>query len=133
MLKTDFKKYSLALIKDDKIIHSSKAGGLRPLAECVQKFIGKTGGCTLHDKVVGLAAARIIAHSRMIDRVITLAASKPAAQHLREAGIALEAGETVECILNRDRTQTCPMEQKALAAKDDKTFYEEFIANCGPD
>lgn len=45
-------------------------------------------------------------------------AGKGAAELLAKQGITLEADKTVELILNRDRTGSCPME-KAVSGLDD--------------
>jgi len=119
----DFNEYCLALLKDGEVIHSSSEHYLKPLVECVKKFKGKVGGCVLHDKVVGLAAARLISYSQMAGEVHALVASKKAEQHLEEAGIKLYADEIVEKILNLGGTAQCPMEAAAEAAACDEEFY----------
>ena len=63
MLIPDFTRYSLALLEGEKLIYSACGGGLRPLWDALEKFQGKSG-LILHDKVIGLAAARLIVQFR---------------------------------------------------------------------
>jgi hypothetical protein len=60
MTHSEFPKYALALMDGDKIIHTASGAGLLPLWECLEKFRDSRGQFTLFDKVVGLAAARLM-------------------------------------------------------------------------
>jgi len=128
MLNPDFSQYSLALIKDDKIIFSSDKSGLRPLIECIKKSKGKEANCILFDKVIGLAAARCIIYSGFISNVIAGTASEKAIESLEKNSIKVKAATIVKNICNKDRTGICPMEKKALEAADNATFYNELAA-----
>jgi hypothetical protein len=125
MTAPDFGKYSLALIRDGEIIFSSEKSGIRPLVECAERFMGKLAGCELHDKVIGLAAARIIAYSGIASNIIAGTASKHAVELLEQEGISTRAGDIVEGILNKDRTAPCPMEKRALLHDDNGAFFIE--------
>jgi hypothetical protein len=118
-------EYSLALYSKDKVVFSSVESGLRPLFSCIQACIGKFDGCTLEDKVVGLAAARLIVYSGMISKVITPIASKKAVELLKSKGIEITAEQVVDRILTKDRKNTCPMEQKAMQM-DNIEFYKDL-------
>jgi hypothetical protein len=123
MLEPDFNNYSLALIKDDKILFSSTKSGLRPLVECVQKFKLKVSSCILHDKVIGLAAARIIVYSGMISHIKTTVCSKPAKEFLDKTNITLNSKKIVDNILDVNKSDMCPMEKRAIEAEDNKSFF----------
>ena len=127
MLEPDFNKYSLALIKDDEILFSSESSGLRPLIECVKEFKDKAKDCVLHDKVIGLAAARLIVYSEMINEVFTDIASKPAVELLEKKNIKLNAESIVDNILTKDKNDICPMEKKATEIENNKLFFSEII------
>lgn len=122
MLSPYFKDYSLVLIKNDGVVYSSANSGLRPLVECVCKFKGKFRDCILHDKVVGLAAARLIVYSGMISSVITNVSSKSAKELLDKSWIELNAGSVVDNILTKDKLSVCPMELKAMGM-DNEPFF----------
>ena len=126
VLAPDFTKYSLALIKDDKIIFSSKKSSLKPLIECIKRYKLKFKGCVLHDKIIGLAAARLIIHSKMIKLAFGCIVSKPAKDLLEKNGIKINTQEIVNNILNKNEDGICPMEKKAIEIKDDVLFLSEM-------
>lgn len=123
-MKPNFAKYSLALIKNNKIIYSSDKSGLRPLVECINKYKSKLKNCTLYDKVIGLAAAKLIVYSGMFSSVITKVISKLALDYLRDK-INLEYESLTENILNNEKTSICPMELKAKEL-DDTSFINHI-------
>jgi hypothetical protein len=129
MHKADFTKYSLALYKDSKLIFSSKGTGIRPLVDCIMKLKKESPNikdCILHDKVIGLAAARLIVYSKMISEVHAGTISKDAAVMLEKEYIEVEAEKGVENILSRDRSGPCPMEELARKVPDNKLFFLEL-------
>ena len=125
MLEPNFKEYSLALIKDNCIIYSSKKKGLRPLVDCINenKSMKK---CILHDKIIGLAAARLIIYSKMIYLVITHTISRSAEELLLKKDIKVDSQKKIKNILNKDKTSICPMELKALNIKENELFFSEI-------
>jgi len=125
MLSPDFTRYSLALLAGEKLIYFACGGGLRPLWEALTKFQGKSG-LILHDKVMGLAAARLIVHSGIITEIFTAVASRPARQFLEKNGIMLTASEVVENILTRDQSAVCPGEVIALGTDDPDAFIQKI-------
>ena len=127
MLSPDFTRYSLALLEDEKLIYSACGGGLRPLWDALIKFRGKSG-LILHDKVMGLAAARLIVYSGMIAGIFTEVASRPARQFLQKNSIALTADDVADNILTRDKSAICPGEMIALATDDPDVFLQKIRA-----
>lgn len=120
---------SLVLVKDDKIVFESDKPGLRPLLMCLDELKEKhsnEAGFTLYDKVIGLAAARLILCSKAIDKVVTPIVSKKALALLKDRGLTVEYGELVENIMNRDKTGVCPMERKAECISGDQEFYDSI-------
>lgn len=123
MLKPNFKKYSLVLIKDNEIIYSSNKSGLKPLIGCVKKYGSKFKGCILYDRVIGLAAARLIVYSKIISKVISQVSSKTAKELLKKNGIELITKNIVNNILTKNKQSICPMEVKAMEIKNNKSFF----------
>ena len=122
-----FSDYSLALLDSNKrMIFSSREKHLKPLLECIKKFRGNASSCILYDRVIGLAAARLIAYSLFISEVITPVASENAASFLKKENISLKAGKIVKNILNSKKDALCPMENLALKITDSKEFYEKI-------
>ncbi|MBD3164264.1 DUF1893 domain-containing protein [Candidatus Woesearchaeota archaeon] len=111
-MKPDFEKYSLALIKNNKVVYSSDKPGLRPLVNCIAKNKEKKD-CALHDKVIGLAAAKLVFNSGIAEKIVTSIISKPAFDFLKDK-LVVEYDEIVKNILNTERKVICPMEKKAL-------------------
>lgn len=125
MLIPDFSKYSLALLEGNKLIYSSQDKGLRPLFDCLGKYKEKSG-LILHDKVIGLAAARLIVYSGMIAEVITMIASIPAKKFLEDNGIIVKAFDVAANIMTMDRSTVCPGEVIALNTEARKDFIQKI-------
>lgn len=113
-MEPDFTEYSLALIENDKIVFSSRESGLRPLWECLKRFHDSKRNFILFDKVIGLAAAKLIVHAQIISQIETPLASEPAKIFLEKNDIPIKAGQIVPNILTKDRRATCPGEIIAL-------------------
>ena len=120
----DFTKYSLMLVKDGKEVFSSDYSGLRPLMMCVDEC-KQLRNCTLYDKVIGVAAARIIIFSGIISEVIAGVASERAIDLLKEKKIKIHPILTVKNIMRQDGADICPREKKALNMTN-KDFFEEM-------
>jgi hypothetical protein len=127
MLIPDFTCYSLALLEGDILIHASREGGLRPLWDALEKYSDKFG-LILHDKVIGLAAARLIDRSGIIKEVCTTVVSLPAEQFLKDCGIRLTAFKVTANILTHDKSTVCPGEVIALNTSDPDAFYQKIKA-----
>ncbi|RPH87238.1 MAG: DUF1893 domain-containing protein [Deltaproteobacteria bacterium] len=127
MLIPDFTRYSLALLEGEKLIYSAYGGGLRPLWDALERFQGKSG-LILHDKVIGLAAARLIVQSGMIAAIFTRVASLPAKQFLENNGVALTAFDVAANILTQDKSTLCPGEVIALNTSDPDAFLQKIKA-----
>jgi hypothetical protein len=120
--------YSLKLISNNNIIYISKNPGIKPLFFCVteQKSNFKSKECVLYDKVIGLAAARLIVYSNIIKSVHTPTASVKAIELLKQNGIEIIATTVVDIILNKDKSAQCPMEERALKSLNNEEFYNQL-------
>ena len=128
MLKPDFTKYSQALVQGDKIIYSSDGCGLKPLWDCLEKYRQSKDKFILFDKVIGLAAARLVVYSGIIAAIHTGLISQPAKQFLKENKVKVEADEIVANILRKDKSAVCPGEIIALNTDDQHAFLAKIIA-----
>jgi len=126
----DFTRYTLALLEGDRMIYSARGGGLRPLWDALEKFQEKSG-LILHDKVTGLAAARLIVRSGMIDEIFTMVVSLPAREFLQNHGIALNAFEVTASILTKDKSAVCPGEAIALSHGGSDEFAQSIKGLLG--
>jgi len=128
MLEPDFTKYSLALVQNDKVIFSSQANGLKPLWDCLEHYRQTTDALILFDKVIGLAAAKLVVYSGIISRIQTLLVSRPAKIFLENSSLPIKAKNTVENILIKDRRSICPGEIIALNTETPDDFRSKIIA-----
>lgn len=111
------------------MVFSSGKEGLRPLVECIRACRGRYSGCELHDRAIGLAAAKlVVATGGMIARIATRRASERALTLLERHAVPIAAVEVVPVLLNRDRSGPCLMEQKASATEDPQQFLREIDA-----
>ena len=95
--------------------------------DALEKFQGKSG-LILHDKVIGLAAARLIVDSGVIAEIVTRVASLPAKKFLENNGVALRAFHVAANILTRDQSAVCPGEVVALSTSDPNVFLQKIRA-----
>lgn len=128
MLKPDFTKYSLALVQGDKIIFFSQANGLKPLWNCLENYRGAKDKFILFDKVIGLAAAKLVVYSGIISQIQTLLVSQPAKKFLEDSSISIKAKNTVDNILTKDRQSICPGEIIALNTDTPKNFQTKIAS-----
>ena len=122
MIQPDFSKYALALVHEGNIVFSSNHKGIAPLVECIEACYPRYKNCRLYDRVIGLAAAKLVVASRMITSVVAGVSSQYAADFLKKSHLPLESRLTVPRIIARDGISTCPMEQKALSIEDPDLF-----------
>lgn len=122
MTGPNFQDYSLAMFCGERRIFISREPGLKPLVEWLEIYRGKYRGCLLHDKVVGLAAAKLIAYSGLISEVVTDVSSAPARSFLLDHGVSVRAALCVDDIRTRDGTAICPGEVIALETDDREEF-----------
>ncbi len=131
MLNPDFTKYSLALVRGDEIIYSSDGSGIAPLWDCLEKYKLAKDKFILFDKVIGLAAARLIVYSGIIAAIHTSLVSQPANKFLEENKVKIDADEVVANILRKDKSAVCPGEIIALNTDDQEAFLAKLAAMTG--
>ncbi|MEW6034652.1 MAG: DUF1893 domain-containing protein [Chloroflexota bacterium] len=116
---------SLLVEKKGAVIFSSSADGLCPLVQCLNLHRAQMAGASVADKVVGVAAARLLRLAQ-VGAVSTLAASRPALELLRAANIPCYASSAVPRITNPQGTGPCPMETLALEISGDEELFLEL-------
>ena len=87
-------------------------------------------GADVADKVIGRAAALLFAHGG-VRSIWAARMSEAARDFLRAAGIVFEYDELVPAILNRDGTDLCPMEQRALGLAEPGEAFRLFDSLIG--
>lgn len=103
---------SLIVVKDGVIVLARAGRGIRPLYEIIvaPERSADLFGASLADKVFGKAAA-LLCVSAQIKAVYAALLSKPAAAVLEANGIPFECGQMVPFVLNRTRSDSCPVEK----------------------
>jgi hypothetical protein len=105
-----YNNYSFVLINQGKTTYQSKSRGLTPLIFCFKNYQQEMRGVAVFDKVVGRAAALILAETG-IKKVLTPLICEEAIKILRAKKIKVEYTKKVKNILNRAGDDLCPMEK----------------------
>ena len=108
---------ALAIVKDEKIIFSSKERGIKPLFTAVEQLKDELEGSSVADKVTGKAAAMLCKYAR-IKELNTRLISENAINELKGTLIIFEYDESTPYIKNRDKTGMCPVETISLSVND---------------
>jgi hypothetical protein len=101
---------SLVLVKKGRILLSRQDGGIRPLFNAVTDLGEEMRGSCVADKVIGKAAAALCIFGG-VSGIYTPVISRAAAELLAENGIVYSADLFVTGILNRDKSDLCPLER----------------------
>lgn len=104
------KDWSFVLIKNGEIRYKSKAERLKPLIFCIKKYGKEMHGATVFDKIVGRAAAMLLAHAK-VKEAWTPIISQDAKKYLKKNKIKIEFEKEVKNIMNREGDDLCPMEK----------------------
>jgi hypothetical protein len=122
------KSWSLVLLKNGKIVYKSKLQGLKPLIFCIKKYEKEMRATIVFDKVIGQAAAFLLAYSN-ISEVWTPTISKDAEKILKKNKIKVSFDKKVKCIMNQKGDDLCPMEK--LSQKEGAKIIGILLGNKG--
>ena len=112
---------SVVLARGGVIVAEETGRGIGPLLKLLDEQ--KLRGALVVDKVIGRAAAAICAAGGA-RKVVGMLCAKGAAEVLASRGIVLVSDKTVETILNRDQTDSCPMEKAVRNLNDPDKMVE---------
>lgn len=107
------KDAACVLITKDSRVLVSEQSGIRPLLEWLEKEPEAMRGACAADKVVGKAAALLMAFGG-VSQVYAQIISESAMKSLEQNGITFSFGQKVPYIQNRDHSGMCPMEKRCL-------------------
>lgn len=122
--KEMLKDHSLALVKNEKV-YLSDLKGVKPLLDFFKNNVDLEG-FSLADKVIGKGAAFLILKAK-IKNVYTKIISKPALDLLIKNGIEVYYDLLVKNIINRTKTDLCPIEKIVLDVNDVDIAYQKII------
>lgn len=117
-------KWSLVVVKKDKIIYKSKMRRLEPLIFCIKKFGKNMQGAVVFDRSVGQASAMLLKFAK-VKKVLTPTVSMAGRKFLDKNKINLEYLKLVKSI-NREDGQICPME-KMSCEMGEKAFLQKML------
>lgn len=119
------KNLSLAIVKDGKLIFESRLQGIIGLIQAIDNLSDGLHSSSVADKVVGRAAALLIAYS-YVSEVYAATISYEGLSVLMKYGIKAEYDNTVPKIMNRRGDDICPFEKIALLAHSPREAYEKL-------
>ena len=123
-MRNDTKKARLILERDgytcvvcrDDSLYAAQERGVKPLLNWLDSGLDLAHFCAA-DKVVGRATAFLYCLLG-VEEVYAHVMSRPAARVLEENGIAVEAKQLVDGIINRRGTGPCPFEAAVMEIHD---------------
>ncbi len=118
------------IICNKKVVRRFSGRGIGVLLEAYENFPQHMAGSTVFDKIIGKAAALILARAG-VKRLYAHVLSARAIPVLVQYGIEWEAGSVTDNITSRMGTGMCPMEQCVEEIQDPETgialLKEEMI------
>ena len=124
--KDFLKKENATLVAINKgEIYISHARGVAPILEKIEENPSFFCGASVADKVIGKAAAMLLSKYR-IKELHTSLISERALEYFEKTPIAITYDNLVPNIINRDKTDICPME-KCVLSTDDEDEAEKLI------
>jgi len=104
---------TLAIVKNNKIIYTSKEKGIKPLFTAVNEFKQDLKDSSVADRVTGKAAAMLCVYAE-IKELHTKVLSENAVDALLSSSVIYEYEKSTPYIKNRDKTGMCPIETLSL-------------------
>lgn len=108
-------EYTCVLCRENTV-HTALSRGVKPLLNWLDNGLD-LHGFSAADRVVGRATAFLYCLLG-VKEVYARVMSRPAAEVLQNAGIAAEAGQLVDGIINRQGTGPCPFEAAVMEITD---------------
>lgn len=123
------KNLNLLVLRNREIIFESDKMGIIPMYEFYNS--NTQGEVYVIDKFIGMGAARLLLNSKAnVRELFTFVISKDAKEYLEDNKIKVVYERVVDKILNKDKTDFCPIEKISMKNKNFDDFYkelEEFI------
>jgi len=118
---------SLMILREDMTLLESKEEGMKPLLKALRRF-GRTGlrGTTVVDKIIGKAAALLIAYFRPRE-VYCATLSRGAEEVFKRYRLTYHAARVVPEILSRSGHGLCPFEKAVINTETPTTGYRMLI------
>ncbi len=122
---------SLVIAKYGRVLFETEAHGLIGLLEAIKKLGNNIDGASVADRVVGRAAALLLAYSGVVS-VFAVTIRNSGIEVLKKQEIPYEYDKKVQNILNLRKTDVCPFEKLVAELLNPKEAYKELKAHCTP-
>ena len=116
---------SCVIIKNNKIIHTDKAPGIKPLISLYENQPELLKNAFVVDKVIGKAAA-MMAVLGGASKVYGVLTSKSAVEFLNKNDVPVEYGELIDMISNRAGDGIFPLEETVMDIDDPNLAYPKL-------
>ena len=115
--------YSLVMVRDGRIIYASRSHGIGGILQAIEELNCRIKGASVADKVIGKAAALLLAYSKVKDAYAVII-SRNGLETLRSHGIQVDYENLVPKILDRSGRGICPFEKIALEIDSPRSGFE---------
>jgi len=122
------KNQSLVIVKNGRTIFSSDSSGIYSLLQAIEKLGEQLSEASAADKVVGKAAALLLAYSRVVG-VYAATLSRKGLKTLSRHGIPVEYDLLVPEILDKEGKDRCPFEKLTSGIESPDHAYEAIKAH----
>jgi len=123
----DGRNLALAIVKGGKILFESYSSGISGLLQAVERHKEELYGSSVADRVVGRAAALLLACSQ-VKEVYAFTLGNEGLKVLKENNIPFEYDGLVPKILDGDRKDICPFERFSSTIRSLDEAYERLKA-----
>jgi len=121
----DNKGASLVIVKEGQLLFESAKTGIYGLLQAIEKLKNEIFGSSVADRVVGRAAALLLAYSH-VNEVYAPILSMEGQKVLEENNIKVEHLNLVQKILDRTGKNICPFEKFSYNIKSPDQAYEQL-------
>lgn len=108
---------TLVAVNGDEV-YVSHSRGVAPILDKIDEDPEFFNGASVADKVIGKAAAMLLARYGVAE-IHAAVVSKKALDYIRNNAIKITYDTAVDYIINRDKTDMCPMERCVLDTYDE--------------
>jgi len=120
---------AIVVVKDGKVVFYSKDKGIKPIYTLAKEMKEEAFGASVADRVIGKGAALLCGYLG-IKEVYSGLISNLGQQVLESYNIPYTMEKSCPYIMNRDKTDYCPIEKLSLDTDDPEIFLsrvEEFF------
>lgn len=114
--------FSIVVLKDNETYTSIKRG-IAPILELLDNNANLLCEAVVADKVIGKAAALLLIKGK-VKFIYADVISEHASKVLKAANVAFQYQQLVPYIINRDKSDMCPMEKRVLEVNDPEDAYD---------